>query len=204
MHDVYTALKSGPAWNQTLLVVTYDEHGGCYDHVAPPLGATPPDNSAGEFGFDFCRFGVRVPAVLVSPLIAAGTVFRVPAGSVPIDHTSILATVERRFGLPALTKRDAAAPDLGDVLTESSPRTDDPLVGISPPSSSAKSPAATLPSHLQKAYADLAAGLPVPGQRLPTSEALSPLRTNADYRAFIDTRVADWKKSRVTPPKGHT
>jgi hypothetical protein len=50
---------------------TYDEHGGCYDHVAPPSGAIPPDHDAGEFGFT--RFGLRVPAVLVSPLIAPGT-----------------------------------------------------------------------------------------------------------------------------------
>ncbi|HWG64278.1 MAG TPA: alkaline phosphatase family protein, partial [Streptosporangiaceae bacterium] len=100
---VYEALRTGPAWAQTLLVVTYDEHGGCYDHVPPPWGATVPDKDAGEFGFDFTRFGVRVPAVLVSPLIAPGTVFRVPAGSVPLDHTSILKTVEQRWTLPALT-----------------------------------------------------------------------------------------------------
>jgi hypothetical protein len=49
----------------------------------PPSGPMPPDNSAGEFGFDFTRFGVRVPAVLVSPLITPGTVFRVPDGSAP-------------------------------------------------------------------------------------------------------------------------
>src|SRR5207244_3726994 len=110
---------------------TYDEHGGCYDHVAPPAGATPPDtgatppdNSAGEFGFDFTRFGVRVPTVLVSPLIPAGTVFRVPDGSVPLDHTSILKTVEQRWNLPALTARDAAAPGVGDVLSLTTPRTD--------------------------------------------------------------------------------
>ena len=61
IHDVYEALRSGPGWAQTLLIITYDEHGGCYDHVPPPSGATPPDNDAGEFGFDFTRFGVRVP-----------------------------------------------------------------------------------------------------------------------------------------------
>ncbi len=63
------------------MFITYDEHGGLYDHVPPPSGATPPDDTTsapGEFGFDFTRFGVRVPAVLVSPLIPAGTVFRVP------------------------------------------------------------------------------------------------------------------------------
>src|SRR5262245_48036012 len=75
MHDVYEAVRSGPGWPQTLLVITYDEHGGCFDHVPPPCGAAPPDNAAGEFGFDFTRFGVRVPAVLISPLIAPGTVY---------------------------------------------------------------------------------------------------------------------------------
>src|SRR5580700_7650025 len=130
IHDVYYALRNGPAWNSTLLIVTYDEHGGCYDHVPPPSGATPPDNSTGEFGFDFTRFGPRVPAVLVSPLIAAGTVFRVPVGATPLDHTSVLKTVETRWALPALTARDAAALDLGAVLTLSAPRADDPLQGV--------------------------------------------------------------------------
>src|ERR1700690_1887028 len=78
IHDVYYALRGGPGWDQTLLFITYDEHGGLYDHVPPPSGATPPDATPGEFGFDFTRFGVRVPVVLVSPLIPAGTVFRVP------------------------------------------------------------------------------------------------------------------------------
>ena len=81
IHDTYEALRSGPGWPQTLFVLTYDEHGGCYDHVPPPWGATPPDNTAGEFGFGFDRFGVRVPTLLISPLIAPGTVYRVPAGA---------------------------------------------------------------------------------------------------------------------------
>lgn len=76
--NTYQAVSTGPKWNQTLLIIAYDEHGGCYDHVAPPVGAVAPDNLAGEFGFDFTRFGVRVPTVLVSPWIEAGTVFRVP------------------------------------------------------------------------------------------------------------------------------
>ena len=116
----------------------------------PPWGATPPDNNAGEFGFDFTRFGVRVPTVLVSPLIAPGTVFRVPVGSTPLDHTSILKTVEQRWNLAALTARDAAAPGFGDVLTLSAPRTDDVLAGVTVPVSAAASPAAGQPSHLEE------------------------------------------------------
>jgi phospholipase C len=131
--DVYHALRYGPGWNQTLFVITYSSHGGCYDHVPPPRAAVPPDNSVGEFGFDFTRFGVRVPAVLVSPLIAPGTVLRAPAGSAPFDHTSILKTVQLRWGQRPLTARDAAAPSLAGVLTLKVPRTDDPIAGITVP-----------------------------------------------------------------------
>ena len=196
IHDVYTALRASPQWNSTLLVITYDEHGGCFDHVPPPGGATPPDNSAGEFGFDFTRFGVRVPAVLVSPWVSPGTVFRAPAGSPPLDHTSILATIEHRFGLPALTARDAAAADLGGALTETTARTDDPLAGVSPPAASAVNPAAGAPSHLQRIHAQLAATLPVPGQRLPPSETLAPLTSSADFSSFINQRTTAWKSTR--------
>ncbi|HEY8046776.1 MAG TPA: alkaline phosphatase family protein [Streptosporangiaceae bacterium] len=182
IHDVYEALRGGPAWAQTLLVITYDEHGGCYDHVPPPAGATPPDHDAGEFGFDFTRFGVRVPAVLVSPLIAPGTVFRVPAGSTPLDHTSIPKTVQQRWGLPSLTARDAAAPGFGAVLTLTAPRTDDALAGVAVPAASEPGPAAGQPSHLQQIQAELVsrqfpAGVsPAPGVAGPapaTDAALS-------------------------------
>ncbi|MGD0557080.1 MAG: alkaline phosphatase family protein [Streptosporangiaceae bacterium] len=149
IHDVYEAVRSGPGWEQTLLVITYDEHGGCYDHVPPPWGATPPDSSVGEFGFDFTRFGPRVPTVLVSPLIASGTVYRVPASGVPLDHTSILKTIEQRWSLSSLTARDAAAPGFGDVLTLTTPRTDDVLAGVTVPVSGAASPAAGTVSHLE-------------------------------------------------------
>ncbi|TAM71100.1 MAG: phosphoesterase [Microbacteriaceae bacterium] len=149
---IYRALRNGVDWDSTLLIVTYDEHGGCYDHVAPPWGATPPDAAPGEFGFDFTRFGPRVPTVLISPLIPVGTVFR-PAGTVPLDHTSVLATIERRWGLPALTRRDAAAPDVGGALTLATSRTDDPLSGVLAPTAPATPPAlAAQPAHLQQVH----------------------------------------------------
>jgi phospholipase C len=196
IHDVYYALRNVPSWNDTLLIITYDEHGGCYDHVPPPSGATPPDNSAGEFGFDFTRFGPRVPAVLVSPLIAPGTVFRAPAGAVPLDHTSILKTVETRWNLPALTARDAAASDLGAVLTLSVPRTDDPLAGVVVPVATGQNPDEDLPSHLQQVHAELVSQLPVPDAQGGTHHTMPVLKTSADYAAYIRARTDAWKASR--------
>jgi phospholipase C len=173
IHDVYEALRGGPGWPQTLFVLTYDEHGGCYDHVAPPWGATPPDAAAGEFSFDFTRFGVRVPTVLVSPLIAPGTVYRVPSGGTPLDHTSILKTVEQRWSLPALTARDAAAPAFGDVLTQSEPRTDDVLSGVTVPVSGGTSPAAGQLSHLEAIREELISrALPAGAHPIPPANAV--------------------------------
>jgi len=196
IHDVYYALRNGPSWNSTLLIVTYDEHGGCYDHVPPPSGATPPDNSAGEYGFDFTRFGPRVPTVLVSPLIAPGTVFRAPAGAAPLDHTSVLKTVETRWNLPALTARDAAASDVGAVLTLTVPRTDDPLAGVVVPVATGQGPDQAVPSHLQQVHAELVSQLPVPDEHGGTHHTMPALKTSADYSAYIRARTDAWKKSR--------
>jgi phospholipase C len=195
---VYNAVRSGPGWDQTLLIITYDEHGGLYDHVPPPSGAVAPDSSAGEFGFDFTRFGVRVPAVLVSPLIAAGTVFRVPDGTTPIDHTSVLKTIETRWGLPALTARDAAAPDLGGVLTLTQPRTDDPLAGVTAPTSTGANPAAGEVSHLQQLQAQMISELPVPAEQLGSAPLLSGQHTPEDLDNYIEARTRTWQHARST------
>jgi phospholipase C len=192
IHDVYEALRGGPGWAQTLLVITYDEHGGCYDHVPPPSGATPPDNDAGEFGFDFTRFGVRVPTVLVSPLVTAGTVFRVPAGSVPFDHTSILKTVEERWNLPPLTQRDAVAPSIADVLTLTTPRTDDVLAGVTVPTAGA-GPSAGLPSHLQEVQAELIS------RRYPAGQSEIP---GAARSAFTEAGLHTYIHENTTPQHG--
>jgi phospholipase C len=177
--------------------VTYDEHGGCYDHVAPPTTAVPPDASVGEFGFDFKRFGPRVPTVLISPLIVPGTVFRVPAGSMPFDHTSILKTIERRWNLPPLTARDAAAPDVGGALTLTQARTDDPLQGVKVPTAARARPSDVPVSHLQRVHAELASRLPVPDAAGGTRPAMPPLlRNGAEARAYIDARVLAWEATR--------
>ena len=95
--SIYNAVKNSPLWPNTALLIVYDEHGGIYDHVVPP--ACTPDQftaSANDTGtgmpFAFDRLGVRVPAILVSPWVAKGTVVnRV------FDHASIPATVTKFF-----------------------------------------------------------------------------------------------------------
>jgi|SRR5450755_12763 phospholipase C len=196
IQQVYSAVRGGPGWDQTLLIITYDEHGGCYDHVPPPSGATPPDSSPGEFGFDFTRFGIRIPAVLVSPLIPAGTVFRAPDGGPPLDHTSVLKTLETRWGLPALSARDAAAPGVGAALSLATPRTDDPLAGVVAPVAAGANPAAGQVSHIQQVQAQLTSDLPVPLERLRTAPLLSLQHTPEDFDGYIESRTATWRSAR--------
>jgi phospholipase C len=122
--DVYKALRNGPNWKQTLLIITYDEHGGCYDHVPPPDATAP--FAIPTVPFNFNRYGVRVPAVFVSPWIAQGTILR-PPGKIPFDHTSVIATLRKRFGLGGpLTLRDANSPDIESVLSLTTPDNDGP------------------------------------------------------------------------------
>jgi phospholipase C len=118
-YKVVEAVLKSPAWNRTLLIYTYDEHGGYYDHVPPPA-AIPPDDipaklEAGETGA-YDKYGPRVPAVIVSP-------YSRPAGasSTVYDHTSVLATIEAKWNLPALTRRDANAATVMDCLDLSAP-----------------------------------------------------------------------------------
>ena len=198
IHDVYYALRNSPAWGQTLLIINYDEHGGCYDHVPPPTSAVPPDNSAGEFGFEFTRFGVRVPAVIVSPWIAEGTVFR-PSGSTPLDHTSVLKTVETRWGLPALTARDAAAPSLGEVLTLAAARTDDPLSAVTVPQSTGPNPVVGTPSHIQQVEAQLVSELPVDDAQGRAHAGVPSLTTEGDLDRYVRSRSAAWKSQHARP-----
>jgi phospholipase C len=111
---VYEAIRNSPLWESSLLIITYDEHGGFYDHF-PPGPAWPPDDNSGtkynKYGFDFTQYGVRVPAVVVSPRTNPGVSHTV------FDHSSVLATLEWLFGLSPLTQRDAKAFNLIDLIT---------------------------------------------------------------------------------------
>jgi phospholipase C len=200
IHDVYQAVRGGPSWTKTLLIITYDEHGGCYDHVPPPSGAIPPDNYRGDvdhLNFDFTRFGVRVPALLISPMIPPGTVYRASRGV--IDHTSVLKTLQQRWPkIKPLGKRDAAAPGLGDVLTLAVPRTDDPLKGITPPSSDGLVlPNASFPSKMQKMQAARVASLPVRNEEGTYDHEQPELNTAADVSNYIRDRTAAWEINTV-------
>ena len=105
--SVYNALATSPQWNECLLVVTYDEHGGFFDHVPPP---TVPDDRAAE-GFD--QLGPRVPAIVAGPYVKQGHV-----SSVVRDHTSALKMIETLFGTAPLTTRSTMANDLSELLDE--------------------------------------------------------------------------------------
>jgi len=122
VHDVYSAIRTsaspeGSNAVNTLLLITFDEHGGTYDHVAPP-DATPPDQSGpGEMGFEFDRLGCRVPAIAVSAYTRAGTII-----NDEMHHGSVIATLNRLHGLKPLTRRDATANDLFTVINLDKPR----------------------------------------------------------------------------------
>ncbi|HET9342906.1 MAG TPA: alkaline phosphatase family protein [Candidatus Eremiobacteraceae bacterium] len=117
--EVYEALRASPQWDNAMLIVTWDENGGFYDHV-PPVAATPPDDQTQQF--DFASYGVRVPAIVVSPLIASRTI-----DPDVHDHASIPATAKEAFALPEyLTKRDADAKSVTALCSLKQPRRDAP------------------------------------------------------------------------------
>lgn len=158
----YDAIRNGAGWEKTLFIVTYDEHGGLYDHVPPPP-AVSPDDAVDETGFKFDRFGVRVPAVLISPWIPQGSIVR-PPGDTPFDHTSIIATLTKLFGIEGLTARDAAAPDLLPALSLEAPTNvgppNLPMPALPPARDAVVAAARVEPNHMQEALAQFTAELP--------------------------------------------
>ncbi|HUN42139.1 MAG TPA: alkaline phosphatase family protein [Acetobacteraceae bacterium] len=123
--QVYNAVRNSPAWERTLLLIVFDEHGGCFDHVPPP--AAVPAGLPARNGFRFDRYGPRVPAVVVSPYVPGGSVVRPPSDGPPFDHTSIIATLDRLFDLGTpLSPRVARAPDVLSALTLSRPENGGP------------------------------------------------------------------------------
>jgi phospholipase C len=118
--SVIDAVMHGPGWKDTVLIWTFDEHGGYYDHVVPPAAIAPdnipPDAPGGDKYNGFRQYGFRVPCAVVSPWArpdyVSHTVF---------DHASICALVEAKWNLPAMTYRDANAANMLDMLDLSKP-----------------------------------------------------------------------------------
>jgi phospholipase C len=119
--DIVNALMNSPEWSSSAFFLTYDEHGGYYDHVAPPAAPVPDDIppmlQPGDTPGAFDRYGPRVPAVVVSPYARPHFVSHVVH-----DHTSILRFIEYRYGLPALTNRDANADPMLEMFDFGNPQ----------------------------------------------------------------------------------
>jgi hypothetical protein len=145
MKRVYEALRASPLWNDSVLVITYDEHGGFPDFVPPPFQGVPnpdgiPCRDCGNVDYDFDRLGVRVPFIVVSPWVAKGTVLHdAPAQYKPtpdsqMEHSSLPATLRQLYGTAGpndgfLTRRDAWATPFHWIWEDSpldAPRTDCP------------------------------------------------------------------------------
>lgn len=173
INDIYNAIRNsdsaeGNNYQNTLFVITFDEHGGCYDH-APPGAAVPPDSDAppGQMGFRFDRLGVRVPTIFISSFIESETII-----NTPLHHCSVIKTICEKWGLPGLTDRDKNATDLAGIFNRSSPRSRDDWPVITPlpipPEVDASARALDRPlNDLQRAILGMAAA--VAGG--PTSEA---------------------------------
>jgi len=123
VHEIYSAIQQSASPDgsnalNTMLLITFDEHGGCFDHVPPPV-ATPPDadEPVGEMGFRFDRLGCRVPAIAVSAYTRAGSVI-----NDEMHHGAVIATLAKLHGLKPLTRRDAEANDMFSAVNLDSPR----------------------------------------------------------------------------------
>jgi phospholipase C len=135
--QVYEAIRAVPAvWGNSALLIVFDEHGGFYDHVTPPSTPPPGDDpinaASGQTPFGFDQLGVRVPAIIVSPLIPKGVI-----DHTIYDHTSALATLERQHSMDPLTHRDEKAQDFAHLFSLATARTDTPLKLVNPAAAAA-------------------------------------------------------------------
>jgi phospholipase C len=201
--DTYEAIRNSPLWTSSLLIVTWDEHGGFFDHAIPPPAVDPRDTAPNakynQNGFTFEQYGPRVASVIISPLIPKNQIdHRL------YDHASIPATVEALFGLAALTARDESANRLEKLITLSAARDDAPAT-LPPPANSggvnaaqlstaavAITPATrpadsadegNLPAILDSAMQqDLDAS---PGERPAILARVAAIKTRADATAYL-------------------
>jgi phospholipase C len=165
--SIYKALRKGPQWTKTMLIVIYDEHGGFYDHVAPPVAEDARD--------ELKRFGFRVPA-----FIAGGMVRRGHVDSTLYDHTSVAATLAKRFKLGDLSKRAAHAHVLTAALDPARFRSAEGLAA----------PADPEPTVLDSAALATAGATSQP--EVEASEAAGDIPESMIDRRPLDERMIDW------------
>jgi phospholipase C len=198
--DIYAALRAGPQWGRSLYVVTFDEHGGYFDHTDPPAAVNPdginspaPGDTASfapRFAFD--RLGVRVPTLLASPYLPKGAVC-----SQTLQHTSVLATTRKLFGISTpLTKRDAGAPTF-DGLLLAAPRTDAPAtLGATAAQTVPLDPAAAAPDdymiEMARDWRRRTGGLPGAPRAIPTPTSQDEVHRflRSQIGLFLDHRAA--------------
>ena len=203
VRDVYEPLRASPCWAHSMLIVVHDEHGGTYDHRFPDIAAVNPDGLVSSpSGFPFTRYGARVPAVIVSPWARNGVC------STLYDHTSIPATLEKRFSLVPLTARDLAATPLGDCLTASSPRLTNAQAPLTLPAAAmlrsaaqrkALNPRVVRLSSLQRTLVALADQIRIPGEDRSRVPALARIRTEQEGGEFVEARVAALIRATAKP-----
>ncbi len=118
--ETYEAIRNSELWEQSMLIITYDEHGGFYDRVTPPRAIPPGDKPTKtnidpqkHHGFLYDQYGPRLPTIVVSPYTPANSI-----DHTVYDHTSVLSTMEIMLGIDPLTDRDATANDLTRLVSE--------------------------------------------------------------------------------------
>lgn len=190
----YEAIRSSAVWEKSVLIITWDEHGGFYDHATPPAAPAPGDTAPGspntKYGFTFEIYGPRVPALVVSPLIPKNLIdHRL------YDHASVPATLEALFGLPALTARDAQANALSSLISLGTARGDCPVT-LPQPADSGSAPATLQAPAAVTATALSRPGDSVNGGNLPAiihSAMQQELGMAPEQRQAIASRVAALK-----------
>ncbi|HSN30433.1 MAG TPA: alkaline phosphatase family protein [Kofleriaceae bacterium] len=201
---VYEAIRNSPLWESSVLIITWDEHGGFYDHVAPPLHM-PTGFIGTPRGFRMDQLGPRVPGLVISPLVPKNLIeHRV------MDHCAIPATVERVFGVPPLSTRDARGNAVNHLATLKTARQDTPrtlpapvhiadAIAVKPPDPSTPIEAdphgnaqaalrAAVRQHLQAVY---------PAQRPAVIARAKQVKTFGQLRAYIEETKAPVKAKRL-------
>ena len=213
--QIYEALRASPSWNDTLFVLTYDEHGGFYDHVPPPMGVPPPTPGQTSYPdkFSFDRLGIRIPTLLISPWVQKGRIVSAPPeaqkpfNNSEYDLTSIIASSRKILKVlndtGPLTQRDAWVATWEHLLDElDEPRTDCPMTlpAAPPPSLSPKAEASMpineLQNHIMTVHGELA-GHPYP--KHIHQQGQFGHWAQARYQEHKE-RTLEWKKSKKTAP----